>query len=729
MARSLQLALTILARDNGSKVLRKALEDAVAKTKAAEKAGDDLAKSQQQNSSQGIRASRALSEEFKRANSARSTLGIRSEREIQREIQQTIAAYSRLTRMGVMSASEQSRAFSAMTDRVSKLRGELSGTAQAMSRMDKLGAAGSGAMAIAGGVAAGAAMLTRPVSNAMTYEQTLANMTNTAFSDRKTVDARRAGMQEIDSLIRDSVKVGGGTKEGAADTLNEMLASGEVDMTSAKTLLPMLQKYSTASGASSRDLSQIAIRLKQTFGVEDKDMEKALNMAIAAGQAGGFELSDMAKWLPQQLAAASNNGMKGLDDFAVLLGVNQAAKITAGTSDEAGNNVVNLLGKITSQDAANAASNVKIKGKGIDLPGSLSAAQGKGLNSLDAFVAIIDKVVASNPAYKKLDAQLASSSGSDRRQIMESQAKILEGSAVGQIIADRQALMALIGYRSNREYAKNVITEVNEQRSLPSGETAGDLNFSLMSDTEGFKIQQLKNTADFAEIDSTDGLSKVLGDVSEKLVKYSNEYPGLTVALSGATTGIKALGAGAVTAGGVLAAWKLISGSGGVNPPPVPGGPTTTPNVPGTRLPSWLSRLGGVARVAGRVAAPLALYQAAEDAPLVQVERGDTAARTRLKANEYASDLERIQDSRRAVPGFLDVVDEVKTWWARPTTIGADVNPATMGVPSYLLPQQPQSNQPIQINTKVELDSRVIAEAVNEVNSQQATRGSNGAYQ
>jgi hypothetical protein len=40
-----------------------------------------------------------------------------------------------------------------------------------------------------------------------------------------------------------------------------------------------------------------------------------------------------------------------------------------------------------------------------------------------------------------------------RREIMESQAKILEGSAVGQIIADRQALMALIAYRANRQYA------------------------------------------------------------------------------------------------------------------------------------------------------------------------------------------------------------------------------------------------------------------------------------
>ncbi|WP_304169277.1 phage tail tape measure protein [Lonsdalea britannica] len=718
MARNLQLALTLSARDTGSKVLRKAMQDAVAQTKAAEKAGDELAKSQQQNSQQGIRASRSLSEEFRRANSARSTLGIRSEREIQREIQQTIAAYSRLTRTGVMSANEQSRAFDAMTQRVSRLRGELGQTTQAASRMDKLKGFGSGAMAVAGGVAAGAAVLMRPVGNTMTYEQTLANMANTAFSDRKTVAGRRDGMQEMDSLIRNSVSVGGGTKESAADTLNEMLASGEVDMSSAKKLLPVLQKYSTASGASSKDLSQIAIRLKQTFGVRDEDIEKALNMAISAGQSGGFELSDMAKWLPQQLAAGSNNGMKGLDDFAVLLGVNQAAKITAGTSDEAGNNVVNLLAKITSQDAANAAAKVKVNGKGIDLPGSLANAQGKGLSSLDAFVAIIDKVVASDPAYKKLDAKLASSTGDERRQVMESQAKILEGSAVGQIIADRQALMALIGYRSNRKYAKNVISDANAQRDLPAGETAGDLNFSLMSDTAGFKTEQLNNKADFAQIDSTGGLSKTLGDISEQLVKYADEYPGLTTAISTATTAIQSMTAAAM----VFAGFRFLSG-GGMTPPP------SVPEIPGgTKIPGTLSRLGNLGRVAGRIAAPLALYQAAEDAPLVKFERGDATARERLKTNNYPSDLERMQDSNRAIPGALDAWDEIKSWWAKPTTIGAE-NPAFQGVPSYLIPpSSPQSGQPIQINTKVELDSRVIAEAVNEVNGQQAVRGSNGGY-
>ncbi|WP_276532267.1 phage tail tape measure protein, partial [Enterobacter hormaechei] len=107
-------------------------------------------------------------------------------------------------------------------------------------------------------------------------------------------------------------------------------------------------------------------------------------MSISAGQSGSFELKDMAKWLPSQLASAGNAGMKGLDDFAVLLGWNQASAITAGSSDQAGNNLNNLLLKLNSQDAANAAARIKLpSGRGIDLSGSLAKGVGKGVNPLE----------------------------------------------------------------------------------------------------------------------------------------------------------------------------------------------------------------------------------------------------------------------------------------------------------------------------------------------------------
>jgi hypothetical protein len=100
MARNLQLALQLLARDTGSKVLKQALQGISRDTKAAQKTDDELAKSRQQNSATAIRSSRSLQEKYRRASSARS--GIRSEREIQREIQQTMAAYNRLSRTGAV---------------------------------------------------------------------------------------------------------------------------------------------------------------------------------------------------------------------------------------------------------------------------------------------------------------------------------------------------------------------------------------------------------------------------------------------------------------------------------------------------------------------------------------------------------------------------------------------------------------------------------------------------
>jgi hypothetical protein len=96
------------------------------------------------------------------------------------------------------------------------------------------------------------------------------------------------------------------------------------------------------------------------------------------------------------------------------------------------------------------------------------------------------------------------------------------------IIADQQALLALLGYRGNKSYTQGVISEANSQRNLSDGKTAGDLGFLLMSEQHGFKLGQLDNERDFQEMDSVKPLSDSLGYLSDKLLKYAEEYPGLT---------------------------------------------------------------------------------------------------------------------------------------------------------------------------------------------------------
>ncbi|MEA4357855.1 phage tail tape measure protein [Klebsiella pneumoniae] len=714
--RSLQLAMTLLAKDQGSKVLRQTLADVLKQTNANKKAEEEAARVREQSAQSGIRASRTLQQEYQRAANARSELGIRSERDIQREIAQTQAAYNRLLRTGTLTANEQTRAFRAMTNQVAQLRTELNGAGQSMSRMERARMWGGNFTAFAGGIAAAGAIVAPSVRNQMTYEQRLASMANTAFADQNTA-GRRAGMRSMDQLIRRSVAVGGGSKETAADTLDTLLASGAVDYTTAEKLLPMLQKYATATEADPKELAQIAIRLKQSFGISDNQIPTALNMVIKSGQLGSFEIKNLAKWLPQQLAAANALGMNGLGDLAVLLGFNQASMISAGSPDEAGNNIVNLLTKINSQDAANSAARIKFNGKGIDLPGTLVRARSKGFTALEAFSGLTDKIVANNPEYQALEKQLKSSTtDSARQEIMQSQAKILEGSAIGQIIADRQALMALVAWRANRQYGNDVIKGVNQQRVLPLSQQSGEQNFDLIKGTNFYKVNQLNNTRDFAQMDSIQPLSDVLGKLSGELNDYAGAYPGLTKALAGAETAIKAMTAAAWAFAGI----KFLSSAGAAA---TAAGTTAagagTAAVTATRIPGWAGRLG-----LGRVLAPFAVWQGAEAVPLMQVSRGDAEARGRLEKGNYPNEQARMLDALKSRPGLMDAWDEVKSWWASPSNIRVPESANGYPVPPFA--RTPSQQPPINITTKLELDGRVIAEAVNEVNGQSAARGPQG---
>ncbi|HGF8946774.1 TPA: phage tail tape measure protein, partial [Yersinia enterocolitica] len=545
---------------------------------------------------------------------------------------------------------------------------------------------------------------------------------NTAYAERG-VEGRLEGKKELGGLVRNAVTAGGGTKESAADTLDAMLASGAVSMDSVKTLLPVIQKYATATGADPKDLANIAIRLKQTFDVKDEDIGKALNMAIVAGQEGSFELADMAKYLPGQLASASSAGMRGLDDFSTLLALNQTSAITAGNSDEAGNNTANLLAKLNSRDTSMALAKIKYNGKGIDLPGSLAHAKEKGINSVDAFVGIVDKVVSGDKKYQELQNQLRNTKGGERAQILESMAKILEGSSVGKVIADQQALKALIGYRANRDYAKDVVNKSNEQRNLNAGESAGDINFAVMSDANDVKAEQFNNAKDFAEMDAIKPLSDILGTLSKNLTDYSKEYPGLTTAVVGATDGIKAMGAAAAAFAGL----RFLMGGGGAGPA----------GSGGISAPGTLGKMAG-----NSIAVPL-LYITAGSVAISTVR---DALREDFAKKDMAGKVDSISTGTSGY-SFVDLAwSVVKDRFSKkgssisvPSNITtADVNPfnaqannlAGFGVPSYLSAgQQGQKNQPIQLTTKLEVDGRVLAEIVNDHNGTQAVRGPTGSPQ
>lgn len=491
---------------------------------------------------------------------ARETLGVRSEQVIRREIQQTEAAYKRLLASGTMGWREQTRAAGSMRAQVAALNAE-------MGKLSKGQLARMGVAGLAGVVAAGAVIKPK-AEQAMAYDLRLAHMANTAFADRNK-GGRQSGMRDLNAAIERSIRQGGGSRDQAAETLDALIASGAMNVGDASAILPTLMKSATASGSDSTQLAQIAIRGMQTFKIKPGEMPNVIDMAVAAGQAGGFELKDMAKWLPAQMAAASASGLTGSSGFAKLAALNQAAVITAGSKDEAGNNLVNLLAKINSKDTAEDA-----KKLGINLPQYLAKQRLQGVDSVDAFVGLVDQQVTKQTAWKQLQKKLSESKDdAEKRDTYESMAAIVQGSGVGQLVQDRQALMALVAIMNNRDYLANV------QRKTLGGMGATDKNFGVISDTAAFQAERASNAKQIAEQNIMEFMMPSIKTLSGGFADLSEKHPALATAAVAATGALTALaaaagaaglssiltGGAAGNAGRVLSggAGKLLSGIGG----------------------------------------------------------------------------------------------------------------------------------------------------------------------
>lgn len=552
---NMDLSLTLKAKDYASGVV-KSVENSVSKsTKNIENQAQRSATTQQRAVRQTAQVTEQSYRQIQQAARNREMLGVRSERSIQNEINRTRAAYDQLKRSGIASGRELDRAAVATKRRIAELNAEMG----KVSMGQRLGNIGRGIAGLAAGATAAGVVLAQPMKKQMDYDRSLAMTANTAFAERD-VAGRIVGKAELNSAVKSAVEIGGGTKEDALGALDTMLASGAVKADTAMKLLPTLQKGATATGASTDDLAKIAISAMQQFDISEDQIGEVLDKAVAAGQAGNFELADMARWLPKQMAAGKSAGLSGMSGFEALLVGNQQARVTAGTSDEAGNNFANLLAKLTSKETNERFKNLKIKGKdgkehGVDFIGSMEAQKKKGKNSIEAFMSIMDQVIGQDDKYRELQKKLKGAKKEDQAKLLGEMANLVEGTAIGQVISDREALMALLGIRNNVNLGKEV------KESLDKSEGAVDTSHAVIKDTNSYKVEDAKNNVDFAQMEGMKGFNDALGDVSVKIAEYAKAYPDLTGKIVTAGTVVAALSAAAITAAGSL---RLLGGKGGL---------------------------------------------------------------------------------------------------------------------------------------------------------------------
>jgi hypothetical protein len=154
----------------------------------------------------------------------------------------------------------------------------------------------------------------------------------------------------------------------------------------------------------------------------------ALNMMAAGSKVGSFEVADMARNFPALTARLQALGDVGTPAVADLTAALEMAMNTAGSADEAANNIGNLLGKINSPTVINAFA----KKFGMDLPAAMKRFQAQGMTTMEAFATATQKAT-----------------GGDMKKL-------------GWVVEDQQAQMGLIAlmqnmdkYRAMREQIQN----------------------------------------------------------------------------------------------------------------------------------------------------------------------------------------------------------------------------------------------------------------------------------
>lgn len=424
------------------------------------------------------------------------------------------------------------------------------GRLEAMARrtgtaLSKMGGAMGTARDAGTGLMAGGYVAARAVQKPIAYEKQLAGMANVAYSDRG-VKGRIAGMKELDAVIAASVREGGGSREQAAGALNSMLAAG-TDIETAKNLLPVVQKAATAAQADPNELALVLVKGIQQGQFKPEQAKAALEKAIRAGEAGQFELKDMARWLPQIMAAGK--GMKGMEGYEQHLANLQAVAQVTGSSDQAGNAYFNLLGKLTAPDAAK-----NFEDFGVNLPKELSAAAQRGEDPVSAFARLVEqRVVNTNRSYKKIKAQLATAKGADRQALLQQAAEILQGSAVGRIIQDREAMLGLVGVMNQGATKRDVLDQLKE------ADGAIDTSYSVMASTTDAQLQQAANEKDIAASDAFSEVKPHIDNMLTGLRDAAQEFPRLTTVVYEAATALGVFAAVGMAWGGS----RMLRGGGG----------------------------------------------------------------------------------------------------------------------------------------------------------------------
>lgn len=345
---------------------------------------------------------------------------------------------------------------------------------------------------------------------------------------------------QLSRTVIQTSKDTGMARNDVADLINQLVGAG-MELDKAMAYAPTAAKFAVGQGASGVDTASMIMALQQNAKISDpKVMQQALEAIAYQGQAGSFEASDMAKWFPQLLAGMGKNGITGMDSVASLGAMLQVQMKTAGSSDEAANNLKNWVEKIGSGDVVKAYKDV-----GIDYQASLNTGLQKGMNVIESSMALAMKYVeATDPAKAKKmkEAQANIDKEADPEKAKAALEALEKTLRTGDLFADMQVKAALTAYAQNRglynqlkadsQNATGILDKNLAERRETSSQRWSELG-QAWSDT-------LRSVGD-AIRPATDAVAQGLTSILQGMTTLSDKMPAVVMGIAGLTAAVSAL--------------------------------------------------------------------------------------------------------------------------------------------------------------------------------------------
>lgn len=459
-----------------------------------------------------------------------------SQRAMQQAVDKTGASVGRLdsafARFGASTATERQIGYmQRLVTGIDQARGKMRSLAELSASLAQKAPA---AMA---GVAAGFYAAKAAIDKPMDYDMRLRAATATAFAGQG-VEALRSGRGDVNKLVEAATRQApGSTRDATLMAFEKLIGSGSFSLDESKQLLPSIMRTSVASRSEPADLVAAAEKMKVSLGITAQQMPMALSKIMRAGQEGGFEIKDSAKWMGPLLPYLK--GYKGMEGVETLVTMLQQTRSTAGTNDEAANNLRNFLQKMGSDSTRK-----DFKKQGIDLDAEMASGAVAGATPVDTYMGLLERVMAKQDPQGKARAAMRAADKSltpeEQKNRYDAVAEIYKSAGISKIINDLQEMGGYSGLAGTKAYGKKVLGAVR-------GETGGavDTGFTFMTEGTGAKAAALGAERDIAVSAVFNSKSGPLNALLDKATDLAREFPAVTTAAVSAAGALGVLAAAA----------------------------------------------------------------------------------------------------------------------------------------------------------------------------------------